>query len=124
MSKFHCVVDTSALLKKYHQEAGTDIIKTLFNRDDCAIHVLNIAIPEVTGTFVRLQLEGTLSSARRAELLKLFVADITEYKVVVHNITHRNIVETDDVWDHSITVQQSSSSTLVIPHTCPQCNHS
>lgn len=106
MSNYHCILDASALLKKYRPENGSDIIQILFNRKDCALHVLNVTIPEVTGTFVRWQLSGSINQSQRKELLGLFIADIREYNVVIHNITHRNIVYTDTVWDNSITVKQ------------------
>jgi len=106
MSNYHCVLDASALLKKYRPENGSDIIKILFNRKDCAIHILNVTIPEITGAFVKWQLSGSIKQSERHQLLSLFIADIQEYNVVVHNITHRNIVDTDIIWDNSITVQQ------------------
>ncbi len=123
MSNYHCVLDASALLKKYRPETGSDKIRMLFNRDDCALHILNVTIPEVTGVFVRWQLDGKLSPDKRAELKDLFIADITEYRVVIHNITDRNIIDTDNVWDTSIGVKQPR-----LPNTdklveCPKCRH-
>jgi PIN domain nuclease of toxin-antitoxin system len=106
MSDNHCILDASALLKKYRPETGSDIITALFNRKDCAIHILNVTIPEITGAFVKWQLSGSINQSERLQLLKLFIADIQEYNVVVHNITHRNIVYTDMIWDNSITVNQ------------------
>jgi hypothetical protein len=124
MPEFHCVVDTSALLKKYRDEAGTEIMRTLFNREDCAIHVLNVSIPEVTGAFVRWQLDGTLNPVQRDELLKLFIEDIKEYRVIIHNVTHRNIVKTDDIWDNSISVQPPKQPGISRQVKCPKCGQS
>jgi len=101
MSKFHCVLDASALLKKYREETGSETIRALFNREDCAIHILNVTIPEVTGAFVRWQLDKEIDRTDREALVDIFIADIRDYRVVVHNITHRNIVQTDGVWDRS-----------------------
>lgn len=124
MSKFHCVLDTSALLKKYRPEDGSEIIKILFNRDDCAIHILNVTIPEVTGAFVRWQLDGEYKSDQREILKDLFIEDITEYKVVIHNITDRNIIKTDDIWNYSISVPQPKRQAADREMTCPKCKHS
>ena len=125
MPKFHCVLDTSALLKKYRPEAGSDNIKALFNRDDCALHILNVTIPEVTGAFVRWQLDGELKKEDRKELLGYFIGDINQYKVVIHNITHRNVVKTDDVWDYSILVSEPKPFATNIDRqiTCPNCKY-
>lgn len=121
MSNYHCVLDASALLKKYRPETGSDKIKMLFNRDDCALHILNVTIPEVTGAFVRWQLDGELSPDKRAELKGLFIADITEYKVIIHNISDRNIIETDNVWDTSIGVRQPRLPNTDKQVECPKC---
>jgi predicted nucleic acid-binding protein len=122
MSKYHCVLDSSALIKKYHSEAGSHLITPIFNREDCALHVLNISIPETTGVFVRWQLEGGISEKEREKLLEYFIKDIREYRVIIHNITHRNIVFTDDVWNHSIKTRLKQGSKISIPQHCPNCN--
>lgn len=121
MSKYHCVLDSSALIKKYHSEAGSNLLKQLFNCDDCAIHVLNIIIPEVTGAFVRWQLEGKIDEKARKELLSFFIDDIREYRVIIHNVTHRNIVSTDDVWDYSIKTMPKAGPKIVTAQKCPHC---
>jgi predicted nucleic acid-binding protein len=121
MSKYHCVLDSSALLKKYHPEAGSDLLKQLFNSDDCAIHVLNISIPEVTGAFVRWQLEGEINEKEREKLLKYFIDDIREYRVVIHNITHRNIIFTDDVWNYSIKTRTKAGPKILTIQKCIHC---
>jgi len=106
MSQFHCLVDASALIKKYHKEKGSEIIEALLEHDDCAIHLLNVAIPEVVGTFFRWQLQGKLSPAQRQKLKNIFIEDIESYKIVIHNITDRDITQTDKVWETSIGVPQ------------------
>lgn len=120
MSKFHCVLDTSALIKKYLQEDGSDIILELFNKQDCAIHILNVTIPEITGVFVKWQLSGQIDRQKRERLLKLFIADITDYNVIIHNVTHRNIVDTDGIWDKAI-VTKRGQTTVRLNFECPSC---
>lgn len=104
MAKFHCVIDASALIKKYRDEAGSETIKILFNREDCALHVLNVAIPEVVGTFFSWQLETGLKPKQTGKLKGLFIQDIEEYNVVIHNINDRNIIGTDKIWEASLLV--------------------
>jgi len=101
MAKYHCVLDASALIKKYHKEKGSEVIEALFEHEDSAIHVLNVAIPEVIGTFFRWQLQGQLKPAQRQQLKEIFLADVRSYKIIVHNITDRNIVGTDVIWETS-----------------------
>ncbi len=120
MPKYHCVLDTSALLKKYRRETGSDLIQKLFNREDCAIHILNVTIPEVTAGFARWALNEEIKRTARQPLIDLFVADIRDYNVVVHNITHRNIVETDKVWNSSMGVKPGQRI-IEYESKCPHC---
>ena len=106
MAGFHCIVDASALIKKYHNEKGSEIVGALFEHNDTSIHLLNVAIPEVIGTFFRWQLKGKLNPTRRNRLKAIFLEDVKSYKVIIHNINDRNIVETDNVWQTSILVPQ------------------
>ena len=124
MSKCHCVLDASALLKKYHQEVGSDVIRALFNRKDCALHILNVTIPEITGAFVRWRLDNDIKPCDRETLKNLFIDDIRDYRVVVHNITHRNIVETDNVWTKSITPKPPWGPEIIEPIECTKCGES
>ena len=121
MPEVHCVLDASALLKKYRPETGSEIISELFRRKDCAKHILNVTIPEVTGAFVRWRLDDEIKFTEREDLIKGFIDDIRLYKVVVHNITHRNIVKTDDVWTNSITPNPSYQPQIVEQIVCPTC---
>lgn len=124
MSKYHCILDASALLKKYHEETGSDLIRALFNHPDCAIHMLNVTIPEVTGAFVRWQLDEDIDSDTRNALKDVFIDDIKDYKVVVHNITDRNIIQTDDVWDKSVGIKPAKLRDIMDTIHCPKCGDS
>ena len=104
MANFHCVLDASALIKKYHKEKGSEIVEALFEHKDSAIHLLNVAIPEVIGTFFRWQRKGQLTPVNRNRLKEIFLEDVKSYKIAIHNINDRNIVETDNVWQTSIGV--------------------
>jgi len=105
MSKFHNVLDASTLAKKYRQETGWDIIQSLFRQKDCTLHILNITIPEIVGAFVRWELKSEIGQGKWEELKNLFIADITNYQLVIHNVTHRNIIKTDDVWKTSMPIK-------------------
>lgn len=105
MSKFHNVLDASTLAKKYRKETGWDIIQSLFRQKDCTLHILNITIPEIIGAFVRWELTNEIGQGKWEELKNLFIADITNYQLVIHNVTHRNIIKTDDVWKTSMPIK-------------------
>jgi len=120
MSKFHNVLDASSLAKKYRQETGWEIIQSLFRSKECALHILNVTIPEIVGAFVRWELKGEIKKGRWKELKNLFTADIKNYRVVIHNITDRNIIRTDDVWEISMPINpaQSHEEEKI---KCPHC---
>jgi hypothetical protein len=120
MSKFHNVLDASALAKKYRKETGWEIIQTLFQRKDCTLHVLNVTIPEIIGAFTRWELKEEIGKGNWEALKNLFVDDIQNYHVVIHNITHRNIIQTDDVWKTSMPIKTGQSPQAEIIK-CPQC---
>jgi len=105
MTNFHCVVDASALIKKYHDEPGTEMIKALFEHNATVIYLLNIAIAEVLGTFLRLRREGEITPEKRNQVKADFLKDITSNKkIVIHNISDRNVKETENVWGESMAV--------------------
>jgi predicted nucleic acid-binding protein/DNA-directed RNA polymerase subunit RPC12/RpoP len=124
MSKFHNVLDASTLAKKYRQETGWQIIQSLFRKSDkkeCTLHILNVTIPEIVGAFVRWELKGEIGKGQWKELKNLFIEDIKNYRVVIHNITDRNIIRTDDVWEKSMPIKatQSQGEEKI---KCPHCD--
>jgi hypothetical protein len=123
MSSFHNILDASTLAKKYRQETGWEIIQSLFSKSDkkeCTLHILNVTIPEIVGAFVRWELKGEIKKGQWKELKNLFITDIQDYRVVIHNITDRNIIRTDDVWEVSMHIKagQSREGETV---KCPKC---
>jgi hypothetical protein len=120
MSKFHNILDASTLAKKYRQETGWEIIQSLFRKKECTLHILNVTIPEIVGAFVRWELKGEIKKGQWKELKNLLIADINNYRVVIHNITDRNIIRTDDVWETSMPINPAQSREEEIIR-CPQC---
>lgn len=119
MSKYHNILDASTLVKKYHQETGWDLVQALFRHKDCTLHILNTTIPEVIGAFVRWELKDEIFKNEWELLKDLFIEDITNYNLVVHNITHRNIVKTDEVWKKSMPVKSPKSQARTKPRIGP-----
>lgn len=46
-------LDTSALVKRYHSEKGTDRIDKIFSQDDRAIVISSISLTEMVSAFNR-----------------------------------------------------------------------
>ncbi len=72
-----CYFDTSALVKIYHQEAGSKTVKALYHSATNQIVISNLAIPETFSTFQRKRREGLISKKDVRAVLKRFFADIT-----------------------------------------------
>ena len=56
-----CYFDTSALVKIYHQEAGSETVKALYHSTTDQIVISNLAIPETFSTFQRKRRDGLIS---------------------------------------------------------------
>lgn len=119
MSKLHNILDASTLVKKYRKETGWEIALSLFRHKDCALHILNTTIPEVIGVFVRWELKGEIDKGQWEILRDLFIEDIINYNLIVHNITHRNIVDTDRIWKTSMRVKPSRGQNRTKPRIGP-----
>ena len=107
MPNYHCVIDASALLKRYKEELGTPIIDDLFEHKDCARHILNVTIPEVMAVFFSWQLKGELAQTRSKnlkELRKRFRKDREQDKIIIHNVDDHNISRTSSIYDSSFDI--------------------
>jgi len=104
MPNAHCVIDTSALLKRYFPETGSEIIDQLFDHKDCARHILNVTIPEVIAAFTRWQLKGKHPPQQKKNLIKKFKEDREKHQLIVHAVNHRNVSRISTIFDVSISV--------------------
>src|SRR5665811_1375749 len=69
--------DTSAFVKRYVSEAGTD---TVLEWCDLATEIIlsGIALPELISAFCRLQREGKITDTQYRQLKSLLLADIED----------------------------------------------
>lgn len=69
--------DTSAFVKRYVSEAGTD---TVLEWCDQATEIIlsGIALPEIISAFCRLQREGKITDTQYRQLKSLLLADIED----------------------------------------------
>lgn len=69
--------DTSALLKRYVTEAGSEWVKTLLSADDAPFIVTShLAVVEAACAFARRAREGNLPAEALDNLLRLFEYDV------------------------------------------------
>ncbi len=66
-------VDTSALAKRYVDEAGSAWVLSLFSEDDsCLVYIAELTTVELTSAVVRRSKGGSLSAATASEILSDF----------------------------------------------------
>lgn len=76
-------LDTSALVKRYHLEVGTDVIDEVFDSADRVIVISNISISEFVSTINRKKNEKEITQDDLDLVLSKFYADIMEQLTVI-----------------------------------------
>jgi predicted nucleic acid-binding protein len=69
-------LDSSALVKLYHQESGTDRVEALFNDLENRLFVSRLALVEVVSSFARLVREDVIGAADFAQLIARLEDDV------------------------------------------------
>lgn len=72
--------DTSAFVKRYISETGTDAVLELCNTAT-ELGLSGIAIPELISAFCRLRREGRITDSQYRQLKSLLLADIEDVAV-------------------------------------------
>ena len=75
-------LDTSALVKLYHQEAGTEQVEALFKQSDSILVVSELAEVELYSTLARKVRAGEIDEAAFEEVIKNFDDDCERRFVV------------------------------------------
>ena len=92
MSEAH-FVDTSALVKRYIDEAGTRALdERCFSSDDVEIFVSSLACAESYATFARLLRDGALTTFEHQSIIASFERDWLSFVVVEHGPLVRHLV--------------------------------
>jgi len=84
--------DTSALVKRYHGETGSDNVDRIFDQKDRAIVISNITITEMISAFKRKENAGEIGFETMELLVSKFFADILA-EFVVLELTDEHIKE-------------------------------
>jgi predicted nucleic acid-binding protein len=77
-------LDTSALVKRYIDEAGSDWVRTTLSQSPLpSVILVNLAIVEMTSALARRRREGLLTPAEYAQIQDAFRSDcLNEYRIV------------------------------------------
>lgn len=76
-------LDTSALVKRYHSEKGTDKIDKIFSQDDRAIVISNITITEMVSAINRKKEDRVISKIDQDIVLSKFFHDAIKDFLVI-----------------------------------------
>lgn len=94
--------DTSALVKRYHQESGSDIVDKIFDEPDKTITILNLTIVEILNTFYRLFREHWISEIELEKLTNIFYSDLYSSNIIVYSIFHEHIIKAERIIKKSV----------------------
>ena len=76
--------DTSALLKRYHAETGTEIVNQIFDGPQGYVYVSSFTLLEIAAALERKNQEGLLSQDDMSVVLERFWADLkSERKAII-----------------------------------------
>ena len=82
-------LDTSALVKRYHSEKGTDEIDKIFSEDDKAVVISSICITEMVSAMNRKKEDKTISKDDLdASLSRFFQDAIKEFLILELDYGH------------------------------------
>jgi predicted nucleic acid-binding protein len=84
-------LDSSALVKRYHQERGSSEVADLLNKPDNRFFVSRLALVEIHSAFARLVREQTLSESDFKSLILRLDADVASGLFSVAAISSRRL---------------------------------
>jgi len=90
--------DTSALIKKYHEESGTKIVEKIFEQKDREIYASNLVIPEIIcGFYKYCHTRNEISKPELKELLQGFYQDIDKGAILLYPITSEHVFKSEEI---------------------------
>lgn len=75
-------VDTSALVKRYLPETGSEWILDLFERDGVTFGISSITVVELASTLGRKRREGAINDVQRDTQFRQFLSDSADIEIV------------------------------------------
>ena len=90
-------LDSSALVKRYHQEAGTAVVEGLFHGPGNRFFISRLALVEVHSSFARLVREGVLTEADFGKLISRLEEDVASGVLTVAAVSSRRLEEASSI---------------------------
>jgi len=75
--------DTSALVKRYADEQGTETVDELIENDDDTVVITSLSVIEITSAFRRKYNRGEITSTQRDGLLTAFFEESTDEFTII-----------------------------------------
>ena len=88
-------VDTSALVKRYLPETGSEWILDLFERDGATFGISSITVVELASTLGRKRREGAIDDVQRDTQFRQFLLDSADIEIVP--VDEELIIQTSQV---------------------------
>jgi hypothetical protein len=84
-------LDSSALVKRYHQESGSSDVEGLFQGPDSRFFISRLALVEVHSSFARLVREGILTGTDFNKLISRLEGDVASGVLAVAAVSSRRL---------------------------------
>jgi predicted nucleic acid-binding protein len=94
MTFYFC--DTSALVKHYHYEKGSERVDAVFGEPGSIVIILDLAIVELTSALQRRKSRGEIDDGASSDALKRFATDTTS-RLIVIGFRHDSIYQARDL---------------------------
>ncbi len=83
--------DSSALVKRYHQESGSSVVESLFNGPGNRFFISRLALVELHSSFARLVRERVLTASDFGNLISRLEEDVASGVLTVAAVSSRRL---------------------------------
>jgi hypothetical protein len=90
-------LDSSALVKRYHQEQGSATVDALFNQPDNRVFISRLALVEVHSSFARLVREHVLTQVNFGKLVARLKEDVASGVLAVAAVNNHRLEEASSI---------------------------
>lgn len=87
--------DTSALVKVYHEEAGTEGAKKIFESPDCVVRISSLGSVEIHSALAVKVRSGQLSREAAEALTLRVLADLSSGRIQPHTVTLEHFAQAE-----------------------------
>jgi len=87
------LIDTSALVKQYRSEKGSEKVKKLFEESENERIIISIVIVEMLHIFYRLHREGKITDIELKKTIGTFFNDIDKGRIKVYDVSRVHLLK-------------------------------